>query len=162
MTDILVVDDDHEMRLSLSHLLGKAGYGVTTANDGEAALAVLRNGLSGQKNWSRAWRDPERLRDDEHDRQSSQPPNLETEPGGLRVAVGNPDIKRAEKQEKADPKPVPNLNPIPHQSNKSISSKLRKFPHLAIPAMRWTWASPSLRRCDFCDFQLRANFHLLA
>lgn len=40
--EVLVVDDDREMRLSLSHLLGKAGYSVSTAEDGEAALGVLR------------------------------------------------------------------------------------------------------------------------
>ncbi len=39
---ILVVDDDREMRISLSHLLDKAGYEVLTARDGDDALKVLR------------------------------------------------------------------------------------------------------------------------
>lgn len=39
--DILVVDDDREMRVSLAHLLEQAGYSVTMARDGEQALAAL-------------------------------------------------------------------------------------------------------------------------
>ncbi|GGE37894.1 sigma-54-dependent transcriptional regulator [Actibacterium pelagium] len=42
--DVLVVDDDREMRVSLSHLLGKAGYGVTCAGEGNEALKLLREG----------------------------------------------------------------------------------------------------------------------
>lgn len=39
---VLVVDDDREMRISLSHLLDKAGYGVIAAGDGAEALEALR------------------------------------------------------------------------------------------------------------------------
>ncbi|MEO1494476.1 MAG: sigma-54 dependent transcriptional regulator [Pseudomonadota bacterium] len=39
--NILVVDDDREMRISLSHLLDKAGYAVSTACDGQEALKAL-------------------------------------------------------------------------------------------------------------------------
>ncbi len=38
---ILVVDDDREMRVSLAHLLEKAGYSVTTADNGEQALSAM-------------------------------------------------------------------------------------------------------------------------
>ena len=40
--DILVVDDDREMRVSLTHLLEKVGYSVSTAENGEHALRALR------------------------------------------------------------------------------------------------------------------------
>ncbi|MEL6218561.1 MAG: sigma-54 dependent transcriptional regulator [Pseudomonadota bacterium] len=40
---ILVVDDDREMRISLSHLLDKAGYTVVVASNGAEALKALRN-----------------------------------------------------------------------------------------------------------------------
>ncbi|MEO1601010.1 MAG: sigma-54 dependent transcriptional regulator [Pseudomonadota bacterium] len=40
---ILVVDDDREMRISLSHLLDKAGYSVVVASNGAEALKALRN-----------------------------------------------------------------------------------------------------------------------
>lgn len=39
--EILVVDDSEEMRVSLTHLLKSAGYGVTTVPDGVAALKAL-------------------------------------------------------------------------------------------------------------------------
>jgi len=39
--DILVVDDDREMRVSLSHLLKSAGYGVQAVSEGREALAAL-------------------------------------------------------------------------------------------------------------------------
>lgn len=38
---ILVVDDDREMRASLTHLLEKAGFSVVTAKNGEEALRLL-------------------------------------------------------------------------------------------------------------------------
>jgi DNA-binding NtrC family response regulator len=41
---ILVVDDDHEMRTSLKHLLESAGYGVLVACDGVEGLAALQSG----------------------------------------------------------------------------------------------------------------------
>lgn len=39
--DILVVDDDREMRVSLMHLLEKSGYSVSTADNGNQALQAL-------------------------------------------------------------------------------------------------------------------------
>ncbi len=39
---VLIVDDDREVRASLSHLMEKAGYAATVAADGQAALDVLR------------------------------------------------------------------------------------------------------------------------
>ncbi|MCH2077761.1 MAG: sigma-54 dependent transcriptional regulator [Rhodobacteraceae bacterium] len=38
---ILVIDDDREMRVSLSHLLEKGGFEVVTARDGEEGLKLL-------------------------------------------------------------------------------------------------------------------------
>jgi two-component system OmpR family response regulator len=40
-TRVLVVDDDHELRNLLSNFLGKHGYEVSTAQNGEELLAVL-------------------------------------------------------------------------------------------------------------------------
>lgn len=40
---ILIVDDELSIRTSLSLLLGETGYAVSTAEDGFAALATLRN-----------------------------------------------------------------------------------------------------------------------
>jgi len=40
---ILVVDDEAVMRATLEEILGGAGYEVTTAANGEAALAELKN-----------------------------------------------------------------------------------------------------------------------
>ena len=39
--DILVVDDEPGIRLYLKRLLGSAGFNVTTAADGEEALAAI-------------------------------------------------------------------------------------------------------------------------
>lgn len=41
--NILVVEDDLATREALALLLGAAGYGVTTADDGRAALEQLRH-----------------------------------------------------------------------------------------------------------------------
>lgn len=41
---ILVVDDDRDVRESLVDALATEGYRVTEAEDGEAALALLRHG----------------------------------------------------------------------------------------------------------------------
>lgn len=41
--EVLVVDDDREMRVSLTHLLEKAGYTTKTARDGNEALHALRS-----------------------------------------------------------------------------------------------------------------------
>lgn len=38
---VLVIDDDREMRISLSHLLEKGGFEVEVARDGEEALGLL-------------------------------------------------------------------------------------------------------------------------
>jgi CheY-like chemotaxis protein len=43
--NLLVVDDDAALRLSLSMVLEAIGYKVRTAEDGFAALAEIRNGL---------------------------------------------------------------------------------------------------------------------
>ena len=40
--DVLVTDDDDDIRATLSDLLDEAGYAVATAADGEDALAQLR------------------------------------------------------------------------------------------------------------------------
>lgn len=42
MTKILVVDDSKFLRLATERALGRAGYEVRTANDGEHALEVAR------------------------------------------------------------------------------------------------------------------------
>lgn len=42
---ILVVEDDPSSRQALSELLTEDGYQVTTANDGEAALAAVENAV---------------------------------------------------------------------------------------------------------------------
>lgn len=39
---VLIVDDDREMRVSLTHLLERAGYAVAVARDGREALSELR------------------------------------------------------------------------------------------------------------------------
>ncbi len=44
MQRILIVDDDHSMRMALSQSLENCGYGVETAEDGEAALAMFEKG----------------------------------------------------------------------------------------------------------------------
>lgn len=41
---ILIVDDDHEFRLSLGKILAKQGYGVELAADGGEALRAVQNG----------------------------------------------------------------------------------------------------------------------
>ena len=43
---ILVVDDDPEIVTMLSMRLGKRGYQVTTAGDGNKALEIAKNGSS--------------------------------------------------------------------------------------------------------------------
>lgn len=43
--EILIVDDDREMRVSLTHLLQTAGFTVKEAKDGREALAVLERSL---------------------------------------------------------------------------------------------------------------------
>jgi CheY-like chemotaxis protein len=43
MTLILVIDDQAEMRRSVTRILSRAGYEVLEAHNGEAGLAVLRN-----------------------------------------------------------------------------------------------------------------------
>ena len=40
--DILIAEDDPNILLSLRYLLERAGHGVRTATDGEAALAAVR------------------------------------------------------------------------------------------------------------------------
>lgn len=40
---VLVLDDDHEMRVSLSHLLQKGGFAVASAKTGAEALAALQS-----------------------------------------------------------------------------------------------------------------------
>ena len=42
MTKILLVDDSKFLRLATERALTRAGYGVSTASDGEHALAVAR------------------------------------------------------------------------------------------------------------------------
>lgn len=44
MSRVLVVEDEFLIRLTLSEMLGDAGFDVVEAEDGEQALAVLRNG----------------------------------------------------------------------------------------------------------------------
>lgn len=39
---VLVIDDDEELRLLMSHMLGKAGFEVLGAEDGEMGLARAR------------------------------------------------------------------------------------------------------------------------
>jgi CheY-like chemotaxis protein len=39
---VLVVDDDHQIRMTLAELLSEEGYTVATASDGKRALAYLR------------------------------------------------------------------------------------------------------------------------
>ncbi len=41
MTEIMVVDDDLDLRESIAEVLGGAGFAVTTAADGETALGLL-------------------------------------------------------------------------------------------------------------------------
>lgn len=41
---VLIVDDDHEFRLSLGKTLAKQGYGVELAADGVEALRAVQNG----------------------------------------------------------------------------------------------------------------------
>jgi len=43
---VLVVDDDFDVRDTLSDVLADEGYVVTTASDGFEALETLRNGLN--------------------------------------------------------------------------------------------------------------------
>ncbi|HWW53580.1 MAG TPA: response regulator [Acidimicrobiales bacterium] len=43
-TSVLVVDDEQGMRETLVDILEGAGYGVDTANDGNGALARVRDG----------------------------------------------------------------------------------------------------------------------
>jgi DNA-binding response OmpR family regulator len=43
--DILIAEDDPNILLSLRYLLERAGHGVRTATDGEAALAAVRQQL---------------------------------------------------------------------------------------------------------------------
>lgn len=43
--DILIIDDDREMRTSLTHLLETGGYSAITARDGREGLAVLERKL---------------------------------------------------------------------------------------------------------------------
>jgi DNA-binding NtrC family response regulator len=44
MPRILIVDDDHSMRMALSQSLENCGYSVETAEDGEVALAMFEKG----------------------------------------------------------------------------------------------------------------------
>ena len=45
-TDILVIDDDRGIRETLRSVLSDEGFQVTLAQDGEAALALLRSGIA--------------------------------------------------------------------------------------------------------------------
>lgn len=45
MANILVVDDEPNIVLSLEFLMEQAGYSVTTAEDGEQALACVENAI---------------------------------------------------------------------------------------------------------------------
>jgi CheY-like chemotaxis protein len=40
---VLVIDDDHLVRYTLSKILQRAGYHVTTASDGKCAMAAFRD-----------------------------------------------------------------------------------------------------------------------
>jgi DNA-binding response OmpR family regulator len=40
---VLVIDDDHLVRYTLSKILQRNGYDVTTASDGKRAMAVFRD-----------------------------------------------------------------------------------------------------------------------
>jgi len=42
---ILVIDDDHLVRYTLSKILSSSGHQVTTASDGQRAMTVLRDEL---------------------------------------------------------------------------------------------------------------------
>jgi CheY-like chemotaxis protein len=42
---VLVVDDDHDIRLTITEVLGLRGYRVDGAADGQEALARLRGGM---------------------------------------------------------------------------------------------------------------------
>lgn len=45
-THILLAEDDHSLRATLAHILTRAGYRITEAPDGEAALALLRQSVA--------------------------------------------------------------------------------------------------------------------
>jgi DNA-binding response OmpR family regulator len=45
MSSILLIDDDHDLRIILTELLRSAGHTVDTASDGKTGLALYRAGL---------------------------------------------------------------------------------------------------------------------
>ena len=45
MAQVLIVDDDHQLRMSFERLLVAEGYDVRTASSGEAGIAAVREAL---------------------------------------------------------------------------------------------------------------------
>ena len=45
MAQVLIVDDDHQLRMSFERLLAAEGYDVRTASSGEAGIAAVREAL---------------------------------------------------------------------------------------------------------------------